>query len=93
MSPSFDVQIASVAHRQLRRLPSKAAVAVIEFITVVLAENPMRLSTPLTGEFAELRSARRGDYRSLIRVDETDRVVLVLRIAHRAEAYRPPPPS
>ena len=67
--------------------------AVVEFVTVVLPGNPLRLSKPLTGEFAELRSARRGDYRVLIQVDEAARTVLVLRIAHRAEVYRPPPPS
>jgi mRNA interferase RelE/StbE len=68
-------------------------VAVVEFITAVLPANPNRLSKPLTGEFAALRSARRGDYRVLIQVDDIARTVLVLRIAHRAEAYRPPPPS
>ena len=67
--------------------------AVVQFVTVVLPGNPLRLSKPLTGEFAKLRSARRGDYRVLIQVDEAARTVLVLRIAHRAEVHRPPPPS
>ena len=93
MNDPYEVQLASSAHRQLRRLPPKVAVAVIEFITAVLPANPLRLSEALTGEFAELRSARRGDYRVLIRVDEDTRTVLVLRIAHRAELYRPPSPS
>jgi len=68
-------------------------VAVVEFVTVILPSNPLRLSKPLTGEFAALRSARRGDYRVLIQVDEAARTVLVLRIAHRAQVYHPPPPS
>ncbi|WP_138758562.1 type II toxin-antitoxin system RelE family toxin [Modestobacter altitudinis] len=93
MSSPYEVQIASPALRQLRRLPPKVAVAIVEFVTVVLPSNPLRLSKPLTGEFADLRSARRGDYRVLIQVDDGARTVLVLRIAHRAEAYRPPPPS
>jgi mRNA-degrading endonuclease RelE of RelBE toxin-antitoxin system len=50
------------------------------------------LSKPLTGEFEGVRSARRGDYRVLIEIDESARTVLVVRIAHRAEVYRPPPP-
>jgi mRNA interferase RelE/StbE len=93
VSSPYDVQLASAAHRQLGRLPPKVAVAVVEFVTVVLPGNPLRLSKPLTGEFAELRSARRGDYRVLIQVDEAARTVLVLRIAHRAEVYRPPSPA
>ena len=93
MSSSYEVRLASPARRQLRRLPPRVAVAVVEFLTVVLPSNPSRLSRPLTGEFAELCSARRGDYRVLIHVDDVARTVLVLRIAHQAEAYRPPPPS
>jgi len=89
----FDVQVASAARRQLRRLPDKVASAVVEFITAVLPESPLRLSKPLAGELAGLRSARRGDYRVLIDVDEDERRILVVRIAHRAAAYRPPRPD
>jgi mRNA-degrading endonuclease RelE of RelBE toxin-antitoxin system len=89
----FDVQVASAARRQLRRLPDKVAAAIVEFITAVLPENPLRLSKPLTGELAGLRSARRGDYRVLIDLDEHERRIVVVRIAHRADAYRPPRPD
>ncbi|WP_222195355.1 type II toxin-antitoxin system RelE family toxin [Modestobacter italicus] len=93
MSSPYDVRISSAAHRQLRQLPPRVAPAVVEFITAVLAENPLRLSKPLTGEFEGLRSARRGDFRVLIVIDEPTRTVLVVRVAHRAMAYRPPPPT
>ena len=33
--------------------------------------------------------ARRGDYRILYRIVEADQTVLVVRVAHRATAYRP----
>ncbi len=93
MTAPYGVRITSAARRQLGRLPGKVATAVVEFLTVVLPENPMRLSKPLTGELTGLRSARRGDYRVLIDVDEVDRQILVVRIAHRSDAYRPPPPG
>ncbi len=93
MTASYEVRVSSAARRQLGRLPERVAPAVVEFITAVLAENPMRLSKPLTGEFEGLRSARRGDYRVLIEVDEDSRQILVVRIAHRSDAYRPPPPG
>jgi mRNA-degrading endonuclease RelE of RelBE toxin-antitoxin system len=86
----FSVEVSSAARRQLDQLPDKVAMAVIEFLTAVLPENPLRLSKPLTGSLSELRSARRGDYRVLIEVDEGNRRILVVRIAHRAHAYRPP---
>ncbi|TQN42177.1 mRNA-degrading endonuclease RelE of RelBE toxin-antitoxin system [Blastococcus colisei] len=93
MTPPFDVQVSSSARPQLRRLPDKAASAVVEFITAVLPENPLRLSKPLTGELTGLRSARRGDYRVLIHVDEGAKRILVVRVAHRADVYRSPAPS
>jgi mRNA-degrading endonuclease RelE of RelBE toxin-antitoxin system len=86
----FTVEVSAAARRQLRQLPDKIATAVVEFVTAVLPENPLRLSKPLTGALSGLRSARRGDYRVLIEVDESDRRILVVRIAHRAHAYRPP---
>jgi mRNA interferase RelE/StbE len=92
VTSAYEVRIASAARRHLSRLPDRSAVAIVEFITTVLPENPLRLSKPLTGEFEGLRSARRGDYRVLIEVDEATATVLVVRIAHRALAYRPPPP-
>lgn len=93
MSGPFEVHVASTAHRQLRALPAKVAGAIVEFVTAVLPGNPMRLSKPLAGDFASFRSARRGDYRVLILVDEEARRLLVVRVAHRSAAYRPPPPS
>ena len=93
MTPPFEVRISSAARRQLGRLPAKVAAAVVEFLTVVLPENPLRLSKPLAGELTGLRGARRGDYRVLIEVDVSSRQILVVRIAHRSDAYRPPAPS
>ncbi len=90
MTEPFTVEVSSTARRQLHQLPDKVAIAVVEFVTVVLAQNPLRLSKPLSGALSELRSARRGDYRVLVEVDESDRRILVVRVAHRAHAYRPP---
>ncbi len=93
MTADFELRVSSAARRHLERLPTKVAVAVVEFLTVVLPENPMRLSKPLTGELTGLRSARRGDYRLLIEVDEDARPILVVRIGHRSDVHRPPSPS
>ena len=90
MTEPFTVEVSSAARRQLRQLPTTVATAIVEFLTTVLPEHPLRLSRPLTGALSGLRSARRGDYRVLIELDESDRRILVVRIAHRAHAYRPP---
>lgn len=85
---AWTLEVAPSAVRSLERLPHKVAAAIVEFITGVLTENPHRLSKPLTAQLQGLRSARRGDYRVLFSLDEHERVVLVVRVAHRADAYR-----
>lgn len=85
----YRIEVSGEARRGLHRLPAKVAAAIIEFITGALADNPARLSKPLTNELDGYRSARRGDYRILIRIDESAHVVLVVRVDHRADIYRP----
>jgi mRNA interferase RelE/StbE len=89
LAEPYRLEISGEAHRNLHRLPSKVAPAIIEFITGPLADNPARLSKPLTNELDAYRSAHRGDYRVIIRIDEPAHSVLVIRIDHRANIYRP----
>lgn len=84
----YRIEVAGGARRALQRLPAKVAAAIVEFITGPLADNPHRLSKPLTNELAAYRSARRGDYRVLIRIDDSSRTVLVAYVDHRADVYR-----
>lgn len=84
----WTLEVAPSAVRGLERLPHKVAAAIVEFVTGALTENPVRVSKPLTSELQGLRSARRGDYRVLFSLEEGRRVVLVVRVAHRADAYR-----
>jgi len=69
-------------------LPAGVAAAVIEFLTGALVENPHRVGKQLRGHLAGIRSARRGTYRVLYRINEVQREVVVLRIEHRRDVYR-----
>lgn len=84
----YAVEFASATTRSLSRLPGRIVHAVIEFIAGPLADNPHRLSKPLRNELDDTRSARRGDYRILLRIDEPQRTILILDINHRAHIYR-----
>ena len=42
---------------------------------------------PLTANLTGLYRYRVGDYRVIYRIDEQEKLVLVLKIAHRSEAY------
>jgi mRNA-degrading endonuclease RelE of RelBE toxin-antitoxin system len=64
------------------------AAAVIE-LAGTLVTNPQRVGKPLRGDLAGIYSARRGTYRVLYRINDIRREVIVLRIEHRGDAYRP----
>jgi mRNA-degrading endonuclease RelE of RelBE toxin-antitoxin system len=62
---------------------------VIEFLTTTLVRQPQRVGKPLRGELVGIWSARPGTSRTLYRVRQAPREVIVLRIEHRGDVYRP----
>ena len=87
---SYELVLTPPAVRAIRSgLPEAVAAAVIEFLTGALVDNPHRVGKPLRGDLAGIHSARRGTYRVLYRINEKDREVIVVRIDHRSDAYRP----
>lgn len=86
----YELLVTAPAARAIReKLLEPVAFAVIDFITGPLLDNPKRVGAPLRGELEGIWSARRGTYRVLYRVDEDNREVIVLRVGHRRDIYRP----
>jgi mRNA interferase RelE/StbE len=69
-------------------LPPAAAFAAWEFVNGPLRDAPQRVGAPLRAPFEGLWRARRGEYRVRYEIDELQRVVRVLDIDHRRDAYR-----
>lgn len=88
MPDGYIVEWAPSAKRDLARLPEKVATAVVEFIYSALVDNPQRVGGELHLELAGLRSARRGDFRIIYRLDDDQLRVIVTVISHRADVYR-----
>ena len=88
MSEQYQVQITARAARDLERLPEKVATACVEFIFGSLVENPEKLGKPLRDELAGLRSARRGDYRVIYALIESNRRMEIVHIGRRSDVYR-----
>jgi mRNA-degrading endonuclease RelE of RelBE toxin-antitoxin system len=89
VSGRFELLLSGAARRALEReLPAAIAFAVWEFCDGPLRENPHRVGKPLGRELTGYFSARRGAYRVIYRLIEDDSVVHVVRIEHRADAYR-----
>ena len=87
---AYEIVVAPPARRAIaEELPEAVATAVIDFITTGLLENPHRVGKPLRDDLDGVWSARRGTYRVLYRIHEAHREVVVLRIDHRRDAYRP----
>ncbi len=86
----YELVLTPPARRALTtRLPEAVAAAVIDFLTAALVEQPRRVGKSLRGDLAGVWAARRGTYRVLYRVLEDPPEVIVLRIEHRRDAYRP----
>jgi len=86
----YELVLAPPARRALTdRLPEAVATAVIDFITTALVHQPRRVGKRLRGDLAGIWAARRGTYRVLYRLRKQPREVIVVRIEHRADAYRP----
>ncbi len=85
----YTIAFTPAARRRLDKLPLAAATALYEHLTGPVAENPHRLGKRLDEPFDEVRTTRRSEYRALYSIDDHERVVLVLAVAHRRDAYRP----
>ena len=86
-SGPWRVEIMPSARGDLNRLTEGAAAAVLEAIDHI-ADAPQRMGKPLRFELEGLRSARRGTYRVVYRIDEDQRLVQIVTIDHRADVYR-----
>lgn len=86
----YELTVTPPAARALAEsLPEAVAIAVIEFLTTALVREPRRVGKPLRRELTGVHSARRGTYRVLYRIDDERREVIVLRVEHRSDVYRP----
>lgn len=87
--PDYGLLVTPPAQRALDRLPERVAAAIAGLLTGDLPAAPRRVGKPLRRELARIWSARRGSYRMLYEIDEEKQRIVVLRIDHRADVYRP----
>ena len=90
MSPGarHDVTFTPAARPHLNKLPADVAAAIYEHVVGPVADNPRRLGKAPDEPYADVRSARRGEYRVLYTIDEERHSITVLVVAHRRDAYR-----
>jgi mRNA-degrading endonuclease RelE of RelBE toxin-antitoxin system len=88
--PAYELVLTPPARRAITdQLPEAVATAVISFLTTALVADPHRVGKPSRQDLAGVWSARRGTYRVLYRINDDLHEVVVLRVEHRRDAYRP----
>ena len=83
---NYSVRIKGSAAKELARIAQPDRARLVHAVDR-LREQPMA-GTLLKGSLRGLRRLRVGDYRIVYELLESELVVLVVRVAHRSDAYR-----
>lgn len=84
---AYQIDFTPAARRQLAKLPASARQALGSVIQG-LADDPRPPQGKLLVNARNLWRVKGGDYRVLYRIEDERLVVLVVKVAHRREAYR-----
>lgn len=87
---AWTVEFDPRALNELEKLDRIAQKRIVRFLEerIPSRANPRDLGKALSGDKAGLWRYRVGDYRVICHIEDQTEAVLVLRIAHRREAYR-----
>jgi mRNA interferase RelE/StbE len=90
LAAEWQVEFDAAAAKELKKLSSADQKRILKFLRerVAADDEPRRLGSALTGEFAGLWRYRIGDFRIIAAIEDARLIVLVLRIGHRREIYR-----
>jgi mRNA interferase RelE/StbE len=83
-----EIVLSAPAERDLKRLPAAIFHRVIAAIRTLAASPRPPGARKLHGSGRDDYRLRVGDYRVLYEVDDTARLVRIMRVRHRREAYR-----
>lgn len=88
---AWRIEFERAAARELEKLGSQAAEQVLRFLRdrVALLDDARSIGQALKGgRFGEFWKYRVGDHRLIVRIEDAETLILVLRVAHRREVYR-----
>jgi mRNA interferase RelE/StbE len=87
LTSGYRVELAPRARRDLRRLDRQVRERILDALQGLTADPAVGDVRPLTGRAGEQR-LRVGDWRVIFVLDHDNRVLTVVRVAHRSSAYR-----
>jgi len=85
----WQVEFDDAAAKELRKLDRQAQKDILKYFRERIAtdEDPRRFGKSLSRELAGLWRYRVRDYRMICHIEDNKLIVLVIRVAHRKEAY------
>jgi len=89
---TWQIEFAAAAKRELEKLDKPVARRIVSFLRerILPLENPRTIAAALKGaRLGEFWWYRVGAFRIICRIEDNRLVVLVLRVGHRREVYRP----
>lgn len=88
-SPQWTVKFLETAEKQFEKLDKSVCRSINRYIEERLetSQNPRRFGKPLAGNLKEFWRYRVGDYRIICNIQDTQLLILVVRVAHRSEVY------
>jgi mRNA interferase RelE/StbE len=87
MTNRYDVGFTGAALKQIEKLPLRVRQRIIGSIEK-LSEEPRPPTAGKLSGHEDIYRIRVGDYRVVYEIEDEGLVVLVLRVAHRKDAYR-----
>ena len=86
----WQVEFDDRALKELRKLDKPIQSQILRFLRLRIAtdENPRRIGSPLKGDLHGLWRYRVEPYRLVCRIEEKQRIVLILGVGHRKEIYQ-----
>ena len=86
---SFEIVFTSNVKKEIQKLPKKEVNKILNFLKQQsLRDNPRTQGKPLKGKLREFWRYRVGQFRIISKIEDKQLIVLVVRIAHRKNAYR-----
>lgn len=84
------IEYAESVQKDVRKLDAQERKRIRDFIEVKVAnlEKPRSLGKPLSGGLSGLWRYRVGNCRIIANIEDCDARILIVKIAHRKEAYR-----
>lgn len=84
---AWKIEFIPKLEKQLKKIPISELKKIFDFLKKEVSANPRAYGKPLKGNLREYWRYRIGIHRIIVKIDDEQMTVLVVRIGHRIEIY------